>query len=137
MADPTPSQPAKRPAPRLVRAAVPLSPGRRAWRRFCRNRAGFGAALWLCFSVLWLVAWPCFSHESIAPHLPRGLTWSPLTLTDAQFAGPNREHWFGTDVHGRDLLSRVMHGARISLVVGLVGAAVSVILGVSWGAVAG
>ncbi|MCL4178613.1 MAG: ABC transporter permease [Verrucomicrobia bacterium] len=137
MADPTPSRLAKRPAPRLARAAVPLSPGRRAWRRFRRSRAGFSAALLLCLSVLWLGAWPFFSHESIAPYLPRGLTWSPLTLTDAQFAGPDREHWFGTDVHGRDLLSRVMHGARISLVVGLVGAAVSVIIGVCWGAVAG
>jgi peptide/nickel transport system permease protein/oligopeptide transport system permease protein len=121
----------------MARGSVPLSPSRQAWRKFRRNRAGFGAAVLLCLGVLWLVAWPFFAHASIAPHLPRALTWSPLTLTDEQFAEPGRDHWFGTDVHGRDVLSRVMHGARISLVVGLVGAAVSVVIGVCWGAVAG
>ena len=42
-------------------------------------------------------------------------------ITDAQFNPPNGRHWFGTDVHGRDLLTRVLHGARVSLLVGAVG----------------
>jgi peptide/nickel transport system permease protein len=55
----------------------------------------------------------------------------------AMLEGPSRDHWFGTDEIGRDLLSRVIHGARISITVGLVGAvyatALSTILGLSSG----
>jgi peptide/nickel transport system permease protein/oligopeptide transport system permease protein len=64
-------------------------------------------------------------------------TYDPDHLSDEQFRPPDARHWFGTDVHGRDLLSRVLCGAQISLLVGLVGAGVSLVLGVLWGAVAG
>ena len=50
---------------------------------------------------------------------------------------PSASHWFGTDELGRDLLTRVLFGARVSLAVGLVSAAVSVLLGVAIGATAG
>jgi len=71
------------------------------------------------------------------------LLWPLLTpyayeaVSDAQFQGPSAQHWFGTDVHGRDLLTRVFYGARISLLVGMVGAGVALVIGVAWGAVAG
>jgi oligopeptide transport system permease protein len=61
----------------------------------------------------------------------------PDTLSDRSFDPPTAQHWFGTDVHGRDLLSRILFGAQVSLMVGAVGAAVSLIIGVLWGAVAG
>jgi peptide/nickel transport system permease protein/oligopeptide transport system permease protein len=61
----------------------------------------------------------------------------PEQLSDDQFQPPSLKHWFGTDVHGRDLFSRVLYGARVSLLVGLVGTAVSLLIGVLWGAVAG
>lgn len=61
----------------------------------------------------------------------------PEKLSEAQFEKPNWEHWFGTDVHGRDVLSRVLYGAQISLLVGVVGAGVSLVIGVLWGAIAG
>jgi peptide/nickel transport system permease protein len=52
-------------------------------------------------------------------------------------AAPSASHWFGTDELGRDLLTRVLFGARVSLAVGFVSAAVSVLLGVAIGATAG
>jgi ABC-type dipeptide/oligopeptide/nickel transport system permease subunit len=62
---------------------------------------------------------------------------NPNSVSDAQFAKPNSHYFFGTDVHGRDLLARICYGARISLLVGIVGAAVSLVIGVSWGLVSG
>ena len=52
-------------------------------------------------------------------------------------AAPSASHWFGTDELGRDLLTRVLFGARVSLAVGFVSAAVSALLGVVIGATAG
>ena len=52
-------------------------------------------------------------------------------------AVPSLAHWFGTDELGRDLLTRVLYGARVSLAIGLISAAVSVSIGTAIGAVAG
>ena len=82
----------------------------------------------LCFVagvVLLLVVWPW-----VAPYRLEA-------VSEAQFQPPNAAHWFGTDVHGRDLLTRVFYGGRISLLVGVVGAGVALVIGVAWGAVAG
>ena len=54
-----------------------------------------------------------------------------------QLEPPSRAHPFGTDLQGRDLLVRVAHGGRISLLVGLVATLVSLVIGVTWGAIAG
>lgn len=58
-------------------------------------------------------------------------------LSGHRLAPPNSEHWLGTDLHGRDLLARLMYGARISLLVGFVGASISLLVGVAYGLVAG
>ena len=57
--------------------------------------------------------------------------------SELQFAGPSSRHWFGTDLHGRDLFTRVLFGARISLLVGIVGTLVSLLIGVSYGVISG
>jgi ABC-type dipeptide/oligopeptide/nickel transport system permease subunit len=102
-----------------------LSPNQKAWRRFLRHRLAVACGIFLLTLAGLLVLWPL-----VQPH-------KPDALSDAQFQTPGLQHWFGTDVHGRDLTSRVIHGARISLLVGLVGAVVSLVIGVMWGAVAG
>ena len=114
-----------------------LSPNQRAWRRFRSNRlASVGLLTFLVLCALVLL-WPLGQLPRAAALLPRAMTRTPDTITEARFAPPSWEHWFGTDAHGRDVLSRVCHGTRISLMAGLVGAAVSLVIGVAWGAVAG
>lgn len=102
-----------------------LGEGRQAWRRFQRNRFAVGSA-WLLTGLLALLL--------LGPWLS---PYAPEAFAGGQFEAPSWAHWFGTDVHGRDVLTRVMHGARLSLLVGLVGTAVSLMIGVTWGAVAG
>jgi peptide/nickel transport system permease protein/oligopeptide transport system permease protein len=58
-------------------------------------------------------------------------------ITDAAFTPPSSAHWAGTDLLGRDVFTRLLYGARISLLVGLIGAGVSLCIGVTWGAIAG
>ena len=101
------------------------SPGQRAWRRFCRNRLAVISAWFLLTVVAFAIIFPLVSR------------YRPDQLSDAQFQPPTAQHWLGTDIHGRDLLVRLYCGAQVSLLVGLVGAGVSLIIGVLWGAVAG
>ena len=50
---------------------------------------------------------------------------------------PSAAHWLGTDIFGRDVLTQIMYGGRISLAVGFIATAVALLIGVTWGAVAG
>src|SRR5581483_580960 len=100
-------------------ATVHLSPGRQAWRRFKRNRPAIVSAWFLASLVAVVLAWPVvlkLAGNSLAAF------HGPDTLSDAQFSPPDGQHWFGTDLHGRDVFSRILYGARISLLVGAVGA---------------
>lgn len=102
-----------------------LSPNQRAMRRFMANRPALISAILLAAITLLVLLWPLVSP------------YSATALSEAHSEAPSAAHWFGTDVHGRDLMSRVFYGARISLLVGIVGAVVSLFIGVLWGAVAG
>ena len=95
------------------------------WRRYSRNKmAVFGLAL-----VIVLVLTAVFA-DLIAPYSYREQT--------PEFrVGPSRDHWFGTDTVGRDLFSRVVYGARISLKVGVLATVMAVVIGTSFGAIAG
>lgn len=97
-----------------------------AWRRLRKNRMAVFSAGILVFMFLFVVVGPwlvpySFEQQDLA-YGARGPSWA---------------HPFGTDMHGRDLLVRVMHGGRISLLVGLCATAVSLTIGVAWGAISG
>lgn len=104
---------------------IPLTPNQRAWKRFWRNRPARFSTVFIATLVLLVCLWPVMAWHD------------PDKITDAQFQPPSLQHWFGTDVHGRDVFSRVLYGAQISLLVGIVGAGVSLVIGVLWGATAG
>jgi ABC-type dipeptide/oligopeptide/nickel transport system permease subunit len=111
-----------------------VSPNQRAWRRFKNNRAAILSAWFLILLLSAITAWPVILKIASASFAQ---SHDPDWLSDAQFAPPGWQHWFGTDVHGRDVFSRVLYGAHISLLVGVVGAGVSLVIGVLWGAIAG
>lgn len=105
-------------------AAASAAPS--AWRRATRSPGlMIGAVTVVAVIVLAILApW-------IAPYDPN--EQDPV----AALMGPSAEHWFGTDFFGRDVLSRVIWGARISLSVGFVATIIGVVLGTVIGVVAG
>ena len=102
------------------------------WRASGRRlRANSGALIALGIVVV-LVAMALVGPW-LSPNDLEALDWSHV----AAWPGMVHAHWFGTDRLGRDLFVRTLDGARVSLAVGLVASAVSLSLGVSYGAVAG
>jgi oligopeptide transport system permease protein len=96
-----------------------------AWRRLLRNKmALIGGVIVVSIAILALLA-PVIS--------PYGYDETSVE----QFKPPSREHLMGTDIHGRDLLTRILYGARLSLGIGMAATLVSLIIGVSYGAVSG
>ena len=69
----------------------------------------------------------------LSPHPYDEIYWERI-LAPPDFANA---HWFGTDGNGRDLFVRTLYGARVSLTVGILATAVSLVIGVTWGAIAG
>jgi len=98
----------------------------RRLRSLLRNRAAVAGA-----AVLLLLALLAAGADLLASHDPRAVD------LDRILEGPSADHWLGTDDLGQDLLSRLLHGARISLVVGAVSVGIAVLVGVPLGAVAG
>ena len=97
-----------------------------ALRRLIQNRAAMIGGI----TVLMLIMLAIFAPW-IAPY-----SYSNQNL-DLGASPPSAEHLLGTDVLGRDLLSRLLYGARISLLVGFVATGVALVIGVSWGIIAG
>jgi len=102
------------------------SPFQLALRRLVRNRVAVAGAVFITLMVL-----SCLC-------LPMLLGLDPdRTAPALRNQPPSSRFWFGTDVVGRDVLARVLVGGRTSLLVGLASTAVSVLVGVSYGAIAG
>ncbi|MDG1693708.1 MAG: ABC transporter permease [Porticoccaceae bacterium] len=97
-----------------------------AWIKLRKNRMalfGFAVLATLCVVSL-LTPWIApYSYEE--QDLMLGAT------------PPSAAHWLGTDIFGRDMLTRVMYGGRVSLMVGFIATAVALVIGILWGAIAG
>ena len=74
-----------------------------------------------------------YSDFHIMPPIP----YSPNESSSAQFSPPTWQHWCGTDYTGRDIAARMVHGARTSLSIGFVAVSISLLVGVTAGALAG
>jgi ABC-type dipeptide/oligopeptide/nickel transport system permease subunit len=109
-------RPPQRPAPTVVRFARALTSG---------DRVGAAAVLFIVFVVVVAVLAPV-----IAPY-------DPVHTTSDTLAAPSLSHPFGTDQFGRDMLSRVIWGARIILLAPVVGIGISTVVGVPLGLLAG
>jgi peptide/nickel transport system permease protein len=102
------------------------TPTARAMRRLLRRK---GAVFGL-FVIALLVALALLA-PLISPYDPSSQTWSAVRKA------PSALHWFGTDDVGRDVLARVIYGARASLMAGIISVAIAIALGVPAGLIAG
>ena len=97
-----------------------------AFRRLIKNKAAVGGAIVLL--ILFILA-------ALAPWIaPYPYAYQNLDLGASP---PSADHLLGTDILGRDLYSRILYGARISLLVGFVATTVALFIGVTWGLIAG
>ncbi len=99
---------------------------RAGWRRFSRNHAAVVSLAFLVLIALLAVFAPWVTS----------FTYEEQDIA-ARLQGPDWTHWMGTDSLGRDLFSRILYGARMSLAVGICTAAFALILGTAIGAVSG
>jgi oligopeptide transport system permease protein len=97
-----------------------------AIRRLFKNKAAVAGAIVLIVLIVlaafapWIAPYP-YAYQNL----------------DLGASPPSSAHLLGTDVLGRDLLSRILYGARISLLVGFIATTVALVIGVSWGIIAG
>jgi peptide/nickel transport system permease protein len=95
------------------------------WYRFYKNKLAFAGFVVISLYIV------------IAALAPWVAPYDPYTMnTNALLAEPGKEHLFGTDQFGRDILSRIMYGSQISLKVGLISVGISLLCGVTIGVIA-
>jgi oligopeptide transport system permease protein len=114
----------------LAADAAVSTPWRDAWRRLKRHRMAIAG---LCVTAV--LAFAAFVGPLLT-HAIWGYDYDAQNL-DYGARPPSLAHWFGTDYFGRDLLTRVLFGAQISLTVGLLAACVAASVGTLYGAVSG
>ena len=103
------------------------SPAYFAWRRFAANKAAVAGGIVLAIIILAAIFAPLFTKS--APDAQLYLTQS--------LAFPSAEFWFGVDDLGRDFFTRIVYGARVSLLIGFAAATCSLLIGIPIGAIAG
>jgi peptide/nickel transport system permease protein len=115
---------------REVRLEAPSGLWREAWQRLRRNPGAIVGFFLVCVFVVAAVFAPV-----LAPSPPRAQDLS--LLRGGCCPGPSAEHWFGVDALGRDEFSRILYGARFSLLIGVVSVSVGLSVGLVLGSIAG
>lgn len=113
-------------------APQPRTPLQEFWHYFSDNTGavvGLGFIILICFMAIFA--------DFVAPHSPSDQVRDALLLPPAWLDGGNWSYVLGTDDVGRDILSRLIYGARLSLSVGIVAVTASLVLGILLGLVAG
>jgi peptide/nickel transport system permease protein len=110
----------------LASAATTETPWRRLTRRLFRRK---GAVLGLAVIVLFILL--AIFAPLVTPYDPVAQSWTSVRKA------PSALHWFGTDELGRDILSRVIYGARASLMAGVISVGIAISIGVPLGLAAG
>ena len=119
--------PTSNPTPGAGRTTpVAQGPWELAARRFLRHRLAMACAV-----IFLTIAAACVLGPFLSPHDPNE---GVLALAGQP---PSKSHWMGTDSNGRDVLTRVLVGGRLSLAIGVVATLVAVVIGTLFGAVAG
>ncbi len=104
------------------------------WRRFRRSKLALGALIYVTIVVVIALLAPMLASDRPAAPVPFG----PNSVDIAsRLRPPDPEHRLGTDELGRDVLARIIYGARVSLTVGLTATAIALIVGSLLGALAG
>ena len=103
-----------------------------AWKRLKRNKLAMAGLVWIIFMVLVALTADLWVPQTLGS--PTAI--DSATMTANSRLPPSMEHPFGTDTLGRDVLCRVVYGARISLAVGLLATAISTVIGLVMGALA-
>jgi peptide/nickel transport system permease protein len=105
----------------------PLSLGQLTWRRFRRHKMAIFGAATLILIFLYAFGGMLFFSEADANH----------TDTSARLQAPSREHPFGTDTIGRDILARTIYGGQISILIGMTAMMVEMVIGITVGSLSG
>jgi dipeptide transport system permease protein len=120
------------PAERMERVEAPPGPWREFWAYFSENRGAVAGLVVVCAIVL-----AAIFADVVAPYRPAAQFRDALLVPPFWAAGGTTRFLLGTDAVGRDILSRIIHGARFSLLIGLIVVTLSLSIGVVLGLIAG
>jgi len=103
-----------------------ITPSMIFWQKFKKQKSAMVAGIFILFLVLVAIFAPL-----IAPYDPYATDYGQAMMP------PSPQHWAGTDIYGRDILTRIIYGARISLSVGISSVTIGAIIGVTLGLISG
>lgn len=111
---------------KILKSTIRSSPGKQIWTRMLRSKISVFALCIICIIVLLSIFANFIVDESL-------VTMQNVTIRNQP---PSSEHWFGTDIYGRDIFARVLYGSRISLIIGVVTVIISTVIGSMLGSIA-